>query len=131
MSLVKILVQIDKESVMKKTLTSALLALLLVGCAGIQRDCSGCMASSLGSSWLIVQYGFNGQPYNCWRLENTAVDNEYNTDGIFWYEKSGHLVHISGWYNRVQVNNSDWKGAADSIGVELNKCQDGRYDDKR
>lgn len=115
---------------MKKHLSSIMFALLLVGCAGLERDCSGFSASNFGSNWLVLQYGFDGKPINCWRLENTAIDNESGTDGIFWLEKNGHLVHISGWYNRVQVNNSDWKGAADSIGVDVNKCLDGKYDNK-
>ncbi len=105
----------------------ALALLLLAGCAGTSRDCASCNASSFGSDWIVVQYEYNGNPINCWKLADTAIDNEQNTDGIFWQEKSGHLVHISGWYNRVQVTGGDWSGAAKALGVDLSRCEDGAY----
>jgi hypothetical protein len=105
----------------------ALYLLLLTGCAGMSRDCSSCSASTLGSDWIVVQYGFDGKPINCWELRDTAISNEHSTDGIFWQENSGHLVHISGWYNRVQVDHSDWVGAAKSVGIDDALCKDGVY----
>lgn len=101
--------------------------LLLAGCASMQRDCSSCNAGTFGSDWIVLQYGFDGTPINCWRLTNTAISNEQHTDGIFWQDPSGHLVHISGWYNRVQVNNGDFAGAAKSIGIDVDRCKDGKY----
>jgi hypothetical protein len=102
--------------------------LLITGCAGFSRDCSGWAASNLGSDWIVLQYGFDGKPINCWKLESTAIDNETHTDGIFWLDRhTRHLVHISGWYNRVQVSNGDFASAAKSIGIDLNKCVDGKY----
>jgi hypothetical protein len=45
-----------------------------------------------------------------------------------WLDPHGsHLVHISGWYNRVQVNNGDWNGAAATLGIDLSRCHDGVY----
>ncbi len=105
--------------------------LLLVGCAGMARDCSSCSASSFGSDWIIVQYGFDGKPINCWQEQNAAISNEKGTDGIYWehnsWEHNSHLIHISGRYNRVQVFNKDFAGAAKSIGVDLDKCVGGAY----
>jgi hypothetical protein len=101
--------------------------LFLVGCAGMQRDCSSCNASNFGGDWIVLQYGFDGKPINCWKLANTAIVNESGTDGIYWQDTGGHLVHISGWYNRVQVFHSDYTGAAKSIGVNLDKCVNGKY----
>lgn len=103
------------------------MAFLLVGCAGWQRSCSSCNAESFGSDWIVLQYGADGHPINCWELRNTSVDNEHGTDGIYWMESSGHLIHISGWYSRVQVNNNDWAGAAKAIGVDDARCKDGAY----
>src|SRR5579885_3623103 len=78
----------------KKMKVSKIFALLfLTGCAGWQRDCNSSMASTFGSDWIVVQYGFDGKPINCWELKNTAITNEPQTDGIFWQEPSGHLVH--------------------------------------
>lgn len=100
---------------------------LVVGCAGYQRSCASSCASNLGSDWIIVQYKADGNPINCWKLNNASVDNETGTDGIYWLEPSGHLVHVSGWYNRVQVQNSDFESAAKLVGVELSLCKNGKY----
>lgn len=101
--------------------------LLLAGCASWERDCNSTVASSFGGDWIVLQYGFDGTPINCWKLPNTAITNETGTDGIYWLNPGGHLVHISGWYNRVQVSNGDYAGAAKSIGIELDRCVGGKY----
>ncbi len=105
----------------------AFFALLLTGCAGFQRDCSSSCAQSLGGDWIIVQYRFDGTPINCWELRNTAVSSEDHSDGIYWQDPQGHLVHISGWYNRVQVMGNRWDEAAKTLGVEDTKCKNGVY----
>ena len=109
-----------------KNLFKYLPLLLLCSCAGLARDCSSCGAENFGSDWIIVQYGFDGKPINCWREVNTAVTNENQTDGIYW-QHAGHLVHISGWYNRCQVQNNDFEGAARAVGIDLNRCVGGAY----
>lgn len=85
------------------------------------------MAESFGGNWIIVQFGAGGLPFNCWKLEDVSVTNETHSDGIYWKAPDGHLVHISGWYNRVQVERGDWTGAAKALGVELNRCTGGAY----
>jgi hypothetical protein len=104
-----------------------ILLLGLCGCAAWQRDCSSCGASNFGSDWIVLQYGFDGTPINCWKLTNTAIDNEHGTDGIYWQSPDGHLVHISGWYNRAQVERGDFAGAAKQLGISLAACSEGRY----
>lgn len=101
--------------------------LLLVGCAGFARDCQGCGASSFGADWIIVQYKFDGEPVNCWKLKDASVTNEHASDGIWWVGNEGHLVHVSGWYNRVQVNNSNYESAAKELGIDLKRCTSGKY----
>ncbi len=105
----------------------ALAALLLTGCAGISRDCSSFGASNFGSDWIVVQYKNTGEPINCWKLTDTAINNETGTDGVFWKSPEGHLVHISGWYNRVQVDHADFEGAAVSLGIDITGCKSGKY----
>ncbi len=112
---------------MKSTLRIALLSTLLLGCAGWSRDCSSSCASNFGGDWIIAQYRFDGTPINCWELRNTPVTNEGQTDGIFWQDKGGHLVHISGWYNRVQVQGERWEEAAATLGVDDTRCKNGVY----
>jgi hypothetical protein len=101
--------------------------LMMAGCAGFQRGCSSCTAQSFGSDWIVVQYAANGDPINCWRLQNVSIANETNSDGVYWKEGSGHLVHISGWYNRVQVDGGRFEEAARLLGVELSKITNGKY----
>ena len=105
---------------MKKIL---LVSLLVTGCAGVSRSCSSFNAEALGASWLVVQYSADGHAMRCWRLSNASISNENNSDGIYWRSTSGHLVHISGWYNRVQVNNEDYAGAARELDINLEDCK--------
>lgn len=112
----------------------ALMCLLLTSCAGWQRTCSSSFATTFGSDWIIVQFGADGRPFNCWRLEGVSVANEEHSDGIYWQSEDGHLVHISGFYNRVQVSGSfvtdresRFASAARKVGIDLNRCHDGAY----
>jgi len=93
-----------------------------------ERSCSSSIASEFGSDWIVVQYDMDMQPKNCWKLVNTSITNETSSDGIYWLDNgSGHLVHISGWYNRVQVKNSDFEAAAKLVNVETALIQNGAY----
>lgn len=100
--------------------------LILAGCAGVDRGCSSWTAQSFGADWVVVQYAATGDPINCWKLVNTSVSNEHSSDGIYWKEAS-HVVHISGWYNRVQVSGGRFDEAAKLIGVNLSSCNNGKY----
>ena len=100
------------------------------GCAGLGRGCSSMWASAAGANWIIVQYNMNGQPLAAWKLTDVSVSNEQNSDGIYWKEGSGHLVHISGWYNRVQVAGNDYAGAAKLLGVDVDLIRNGKYTEK-
>ncbi len=105
----------------------ALWALFITGCAGMERSCSSCNAENFGADWIVVQYKLDGTPLNCWKLSNTSIVNEPGSDGIFWQGSSGHLVHISGQYNRVQVVNRNYEGAAREIGIDNTRCMGGLY----
>ena len=100
--------------------------LFLVGCVGLEKDCSSCGAANFGADWIIVQYSFDGNPINCWKEKEVSVTNEQGSDGIWWMHNQ-HLIHISGWYNRVQVFNGHYKDAAHSLGIDLNRCVGGAY----
>ncbi len=103
-------------------------ALFLVGCAGFDRGCASSCAESYGADWVIVQYRFDGEPINCWKLRSASVTNEPTSDGIYWKDNvTGHLVHISGWYNRVQVENGNFESAAGLMGIDVNRCINGKY----
>lgn len=104
------------------------LVCVLVSCAGINRGCSSYVAQSFGSDWIVVQYDMNLEPKCAWKLKNVSIANEQQSDGIYWVDsKTGHLIHISGWYNRVQVVNGLYEEAAGLLGIELSKVQNGKY----
>lgn len=112
---------------MFKKVLMTVFSVVLAGCAGMQRSCSVYRAERFASDWIVVQYGMSGI-INCWKLPNTSIANETGSDGIYWLDgNTGHLVHISGWYNRVQVSNGDWDRAAQLVGVDSAKCSDGVY----
>lgn len=98
------------------------------GCAGFDRWAASFNAGTMGADWIVVQYRFDGTPINCWAMESTSIANEVSSDGIYWKDpRLGHLVHISGWYNRVQVDNKKFEEAATQVGVELSLCGNGKY----
>jgi len=106
-----------------KTLINTIVFLLLVGCAGLARDCSGCWATNVSSSWVVAQYTYDGTMMRCWVLRDSPIANEQSSDGIWWKDfETKHLVHISGWYNRVQVIDGRFKEAANLLGVDISKC---------
>lgn len=101
---------------------------LLFGCASTERSCAAGCANDLGADWVIVQFGMDGKPFNCWKLRNVSVANEESSDGIYWFNDDNDLVHISGWYNMVQVNGGNYDRAAKSLGVEAHLCKNGAYE---
>jgi hypothetical protein len=109
----------------------AVLSLLIVGCAAQERSCASCNAETYGADWVVVQYRYDGAPINCWSLRNVSITNEPHSDGVYWLDPAGHMVHISGWYNRVQVGHGDFATAANAVGVDVNRCTNGTYAPKQ
>ena len=107
--------------------------LFLAGCAGFERNCASWSAQSFGADWVVVQLAAPGQVVRCWKLTDTSIANEEHSDGIYWKDPQGHLVHISGWYNRVQVNTQFRKSeeafaeAGKTLGIDIAACTGGAY----
>lgn len=105
-----------------------LLLTLTVGCAGFNKGCAQFNAGSFGSDWIVVQYAADGRPFHCWKLRGASVEG--STGGNVDWQETGanaHLVHLTGWENRVQVVNGDFEGAAKLVGVDANQCGSGVY----
>lgn len=115
-----------KKTVWRHPLAWMAAAVMLTGCAGFNTSCSNFNAESFGADWIITEYDMNGTPFMCWKLKGISVMNERDSDGIKWSE-SGHMMHISGWYNRVQVGNGDFKGAGERLHIDADQCGNGRY----
>ena len=101
-----------------------LFLLTLASCAGTARGCSSCNAENFGADWVVVQMDDRGVPYRCWALRQTSVANEPHSDGVYWESSNGHLVHISGHYNRVQVSGGRWEEAYRELGLTAESCRE-------
>lgn len=77
---------------------------LLVGPAGCENKFSSWKASAYGSDWLVVQYAQDGSVITHWELKDAAVNNEKDSDGIYFTTPNG-VVHLSGHYVYVQSPN--------------------------
>lgn len=105
----------------------ALAIAILPGCAGMGRSWSAGCAENFGADWVVVQYRQDGTAFHCWKLSDVSMTNEKASDGIYWKDRSWNLVHISGWYNRVQVFGGRYEAASVLLGVESSKCDNGVY----
>jgi hypothetical protein len=111
---------------MKRLLMLGLL-LFTVGCAGFNKDCAQTKAGMFGSDWIVAQYRADGSAFHCWQVRNASVSSSEGGN-INWQDpQNGHLVHITGWENRVQVVNGDFDTAARLLGVDAAKCGNGVY----
>lgn len=113
------------DSFLRTWMRYAGILFFLGACAGTQRNCSSCSASQFGSDWVVVQLDLNGNPFRCWALRNTSIANEAQSDGIYWLDgTTGNLVHISGLYNRVQVEGGNWDHAYRELGLTEDTCEE-------
>jgi hypothetical protein len=96
----------------------------LVGCAAVQKDCASCNATANGADWIVVQLDLNGKPFRCWSMQDVSISNENASDGIWWQNESGNLIHISGLYNRVQVIDDNWLNAYNELGLTEETCKE-------
>ena len=101
----------------KKFLGPALTVSLLTGCAGMQRGCTVWNAERYGGNWVVAQMGGDGKPALCWLLRGASVTNEPQSDGIYWLDRDGDLVHVAGWVDRVQVSGGDYGAAARKLRI--------------
>jgi len=82
---------------------------LAVGPAGCNRRISAWKAAAYGSDWLVVQYSQDGDVINSWELKGKSIGSESNSDGIFFEDNEGNVVHLSGHY--IYVETKDFEAA--------------------
>lgn len=79
-----------------------LLIIFFKGPAGMTNWYHSWFASSYGSDWYVVQYAQSGCVITDWNLRDRAVDNEPNSDGIYFISRGETVVHLSGHYTYIQ-----------------------------
>jgi hypothetical protein len=112
---------------MRKVILMIVLSVFTVGCAGMSKSCTQFNASSFGSDWIVAQYTTDGKAFHCWKLRGAVVEG---TEGgsVDWKDTTnGHLVHLTGWENRVQVVGGDFDTAGKLVGVDASLCDSGVY----
>jgi hypothetical protein len=110
-------------SLLRRHLFLFLVVFLLPACAGWGRGCSSCTAKQFGADWVVVKNDLNGKPFRCWALGDVSITNEGQSDGIYWKSPRGHLVHIAGNYDYVQVEHMDWRSAYAELGLTEETCE--------
>ena len=108
-----------------RRIITLLIVIMATGCAGISRKCSSCWAKNIGADWLVVELReMDGAPYRCWELKGVSLDNEENSDGIYWKDGgTGNLIHISGSYDYIQVKSNNWDAAYSFFGLTRESCR--------
>lgn len=94
----------------------------VASCAGTQRSCASSCAQDYGADWVVVQMDNGGRSYRCWQLSDVSIANEHESDGIYWMSPDGHLVHVSGHYNRVQIDGGRWDEGLAEVGLTRASC---------
>lgn len=98
---------------------------IIVGPAGISRHFSSWKAEAYGSDWLVIQYTGMGKIQSHWELHGRSIGNEQASDGIFFKDDDGNIVHLSGHYMYIQVTDAKWGGkdGKDNVGFEQMKAR--------
>jgi hypothetical protein len=84
-----------------------LLIAIVIGPKGCSRRVSAWSASAYGSDWLVVHHAQDGSIINYWELRDKSIGNEKESDGIFFIDNDGNVVHLSGHYVYMQTNDLD------------------------
>ena len=88
--------------------------------------------------YLIVQYASDGIPFNCWRVGG-ELEQYHSSTSIRFKTMLGYKVSIGGTFNVIRVDDrrngkdrdEDYdfnaKAAGKELGIDINKCLDGKY----
>lgn len=84
---------------------------VITGPQGCRNRLRSWSSSAYGSDWMIVQYAQDGSVITNWEVKNRAVNNEQNSDGIYFIDDDGNVVHLSGHYVYVEIRGDKWDEA--------------------
>ena len=88
-------------------LVIAAITFTIIGPQGCNRRMSSWKAQAYGSNWIVLQFAATGQTIQHWVLINKSIGNELNSDGIYFTDKDGNVIHLSGHYLYVEVKDKD------------------------
>ena len=87
------------------------LLFLIIGPNKINRFWQNYKADAYGSDWLVVQYDMTGSPIQYWELKDKSIGSEFNSDGIFFTDNDNLVIHLSGFYNYIEIKDNNFEKA--------------------
>jgi len=101
------------ETVMKewKWIAVGIIVVIIIGTliAGpdrLSRYWKSYKADAYGSDWLVIKEDMSGNTIRYWELNDKSVGSEEGSDGIYFIDENGDVVHLSGFYTYIQVQGS-------------------------
>lgn len=92
-------------------LTLATIAVLVVGPARISVWWDNYRSSSYGSDWMVIEHSATGEIIHYWELHGKTICNEQNSDGIYFTDNTGNVIHLSGFYKYIEIKDGAWEEA--------------------
>ncbi len=89
--------------------------ILFIGPKRIARYWASYKSDAYGSDWLVIEEDMQGNAIRHWELEDKSVGSETNSDGIYFIDENGDVVHLSGFYTYIQVKGSFDKAKAEHL----------------
>ena len=93
------------------------LIVLFIGPNRLGRYWESYKADAYGSDWLVIKEDMQGYTIRYWELKNKSVGSEEGSDGIYFIDENGDVVHLSGFYTYIQVKGSFDKTKAEHLKV--------------
>ena len=83
-----------------------IIGLVIMGPDRISRYWASYKADAYGSDWLVIKEDMQGNTIRHWELKDKSVGSEEGSDGIYFIDENGDVVHLSGFYTYIQVRGS-------------------------
>ena len=79
---------------------------ILLGPARIQNMFASWKTKFSGASWSVIYFNNKGKVIKYWEIQAKSIENEGQSDGIYFRDKNNDIIHLSGNYIYVQVKSS-------------------------
>ena len=75
----------------------------IIGPSRISTYVTSWRTKAYGAHWLVIERANNGKVIQYWELRNKTILNEPQSDGIYFPDKDGLMVHLSGKYLFIEI----------------------------
>lgn len=88
-----------------------MLVLFSIGPARLHRYYSLWRSDAYGANWLVLEQNEDRKIVQYWELKKTSVGNEEDSDGIYFTDENGFVIHLSAPYKLVEIPDGKWEEA--------------------